>query len=71
MTAKIKTTVGSIYTIVKDNEVLKLNGTADKSTMVASHIKNVKMGDFASLRSESYVSEAMMATQIAFSSLSK
>ena len=70
-TAKIKTTVGSLYTIVKDNAVLKLNGTADKSTMVASNIKNVKMGDFASLKSESYASEAIMAGQIALISLSK
>jgi hypothetical protein len=70
-TAKIKTTTKSLYTVVKDNAVLKLNGTADKSTMVASNIKNVKMADFASLRSESYVSEAMMANQIALSSLSK
>jgi len=38
---------------------------------VASNIKNVKLGDFASLRSESYASEDIMANQIALSSLSK
>jgi hypothetical protein len=70
-TAKVKTTVKSLYTVVKDNAVLKLNGTADKSTMVASNIKNVKMGDFASLRSESYASEDIMANQIALTRLSK
>ena len=70
-TAKIKTTAGSLYTVVKDNAVLKLNGTADKSTMIASNMKNVKLGDFASLRSESYASEAIMATRFAVSSLSK
>ena len=70
-TAKIKTTAGSLYTVVKDNAVLKLNGTADKSIMIASNMKNVKLGDFASLRSESYASEAMMATEFAVSSLSK
>jgi hypothetical protein len=70
-TAKIKTTAGSLYTVVKDNAVLKLNGTADKSTMIASNMKNVKLGDFASLRSESYASEAIMATEFAVSSLSK
>ena len=70
-TAKIKTTAESLYTVVKDNAVLKLNGTADKSTMVASNMKNVKLGDFASLRSESYASEAIMATKFAVSSLSK
>jgi hypothetical protein len=70
-TAKIKTIAESLYTVVKDSAVLKLNGTADKSIMIASNMKNVKLGDFASLRSESYASEAMMATEFAVSSLSK
>ncbi|MCX2432162.1 GIN domain-containing protein [Pedobacter sp. GR22-10] len=62
-TAKIKTTAGSLYTIVKDDAVLKLNGTADQSTMIASNMKNVKLGDFASLKSESYASEAIMEAE--------
>jgi len=62
-TAKIKTTAGSLYTVVNDDAVLKLNGTADQSTMVASNIKNLRIADFASLRSESYASEAIMAAQ--------
>jgi hypothetical protein len=70
-TAKIKTTAKSLYTVVKENAVLKLNGTADKSTMVASNVKNVKLADFVSLSSESYVSEAMTANQFSVSSLSK
>jgi hypothetical protein len=70
-TAKIKTTAESLYTIVKDDAVLKLNGTAGQSTMVATNMKNVKMADFASLRSESYASEAIMAAEVAAISLSK
>jgi hypothetical protein len=70
-TAKIKTTAQSLYTIVKDDAVLKLNGTARQSTMVATNMKNVKMADFASLRSESYASEAIMAAEVATISLSK
>ncbi|MBB6236920.1 hypothetical protein HDC90_001537 [Pedobacter sp. AK013] len=62
-TAKIKTTTGSLYTIVKDDAVLKLNGTADQSTMIASNMKNVKLADFASLKSESYASEAIMEAE--------
>ena len=58
-TAKIKTTAGSLYTIVKDDAVLKLNGTAGQSTMIASNMKNVKLADFASLKSASYASEAL------------
>ena len=59
-TAKIKTTAGSLYTVIKDDAVLKLNGTASESTLIASNIKNLKVADFASLKSVSYASEAMM-----------
>jgi len=62
-TAKIKTTTGSLYTIVKDDAVLKLNGTANQSTMIASNMKNVKLADFASLKSASYASEAIMESE--------
>lgn len=61
--AKIKTTAGSLYTIVKDDAVLKLNGTAGQSTMIASNMKNVKLADFASLKSESYASESIMEAE--------
>lgn len=57
---KIKTSAKSLYTVVKDDAILKLHGTADKSTMVASNMKNVKLSDFASLKHESYASEAIM-----------
>jgi hypothetical protein len=70
-TAKIKTTAGSLYTVVKDDAYLKLNGTADKSTMVASNMKNVKLSDFASLKSESYASEAIMSAEKTAMILSK
>ena len=59
-TAKIKTTAESLYTVIKDDAVLKLNGTASESTLIASNIKNLKVADFASLKSVSYASEAMM-----------
>jgi hypothetical protein len=62
-TAKIKTTAGSLYTVVKEDAVLKLNGTAAQSTMIASNIKNVKLADFASLKSELYASESIMEAE--------
>ena len=58
--AKIKTTAGSLYTIVKDDAVLKLNGTASESTMIASNMNNVKLADFAALKSSSFASQAIM-----------
>lgn len=61
--AKIKTTAKSLYTVVKDDAVLKLKGTADESTMIASNMKNIKAADFATLRSKSYASEAIMKSE--------
>jgi hypothetical protein len=59
-TAKINTKATSLYTIVKDNARLKLNGSADESTMVASNMKNIRLNDFACLKSSSYATEAIM-----------
>jgi len=58
--AKVTTTAASLYSVVNDDAVLKLNGTANQSTLVASNMKNVKLGNFASLKSESYASENIM-----------
>ncbi|MEJ7559938.1 MAG: DUF2807 domain-containing protein [Pedobacter sp.] len=70
-TAKIKTTAESLYTVVKDNASLKLNGSADKSTMIAVNMKNVKLADFASLKSESFASEEIMTADKNAMTLSK
>ncbi len=59
-TAKIKATVSSIYSVVSDNAVLKISGAADQSTIVASNMNNVKLNDFASLKSSQFASEAIM-----------
>lgn len=58
--AKIKTTAKSIYTVVKEEAVVKLNGTAVHSTLIASNMKNVKMANFACMKSESYVPDSVM-----------
>lgn len=70
-TARIKTTATSLYTVVKDDAVLKLNGTAAESTMVASNSKNVKLGDFVSLKSVSYASETIMDAEKTAMTLAK
>ncbi|WP_231427849.1 MULTISPECIES: GIN domain-containing protein [Pedobacter] len=62
-TVKIKATAGSLYTVVKEDAVLKLNGTADQSTMIASNTKNINLDKFASKKSSSYASEAIMNTE--------
>jgi len=60
-TAKIKTTATSLYTVVKEDAVLKLNGTAVESTMIANNMKNVKLADFASRKSESFIADEVIA----------
>ncbi|WP_214227384.1 DUF2807 domain-containing protein [Pedobacter sp. B4-66] len=51
-TAKIKSTVGSLYTVISDDAVLKMSGSSDEHTLIASNMENVKFDDFASLRTE-------------------
>ncbi|MDQ1140722.1 GIN domain-containing protein [Pedobacter agri] len=70
-TAKIKTTAASLYTVVKEDAVLKLNGTAVESTMIASNMKNVKLADFASRKSESLIADEVIAADKVAMSLAK
>ncbi|MFD2284978.1 hypothetical protein GJU39_17400 [Pedobacter petrophilus] len=70
-TAKIKTTATSLYTVVNDDAVLKLNGTAAESTMIAANAKNLKLSDFVSARSVSYSSEAIMTADKTAMTLAK
>lgn len=51
-TAKIKSTVGSLYTVISDDAVLKMSGSSDEHTLIASNMENVKFDEFASLRTE-------------------
>ncbi|WP_316809651.1 GIN domain-containing protein [Pedobacter agri] len=70
-TAKIKTTATSLYTVVKEDAVLKLNGTAVESTMIASNMKNVKLADFASRKSESFIADEVTAADKVAATLAK
>ncbi|MCX3264733.1 GIN domain-containing protein [Pedobacter agri] len=70
-TAKIKTTAASLYTVVKEDAVLKLNGTAVESTMIASNMKNVKLADFASRKSESFITDDLMTADQTAMTLAK
>ena len=55
-TAKVKANAGSVYTVIKDDAVLKINGTAKEHVLVASNMKNARMRNFVSLKTESRVS---------------
>ncbi|MET0570971.1 MAG: DUF2807 domain-containing protein [Pedobacter agri] len=70
-TAKIKTTAASLYTVVKEDAVLKLNGTAVESTLIASNMKNVKLADFASRKSEAFITDDLMTANQTAMTLAK
>ena len=55
-TAKVKANAGSVYTVIKDDAILKMNGTAKEHVLVASNMKNARMKNFVSLKTESRVS---------------
>jgi len=58
-TAKVKTTTKSLYTVIKDDAVLKMSGTADEHILVADNMNNAKLRSFVSLRTESTLSGAL------------
>ncbi|TDQ10917.1 GIN domain-containing protein [Pedobacter metabolipauper] len=63
-TAKVKTTAGSLYTVVNDDAVLRLNGSADEHTLIAANLKNTKLDNFVSKNSTATVI-AMKAVKLA------
>lgn len=58
-TAKVKATTKSLYTVITENAVLKMSGTADEHILVADNIRSAKLRNFISLRTESRVSGAL------------
>nr|WP_068889925.1 DUF2807 domain-containing protein [Pedobacter panaciterrae] len=59
-TAKIKSTVGSLYTVISDDAVLMMSGSSDEHTLIASNMENVKFNDFASLKTENLSAEVIL-----------
>ena len=59
-TAKISANVESLYSVISDKAVLKINGSADQHSLVASNLKNVKYNNFYSLNTRQYATQAIM-----------
>lgn len=57
--AKVKLSAisASLYTVVSDDAVLKMSGSTDQHTLIASNMKNVKLDSFVSLRTSSRVAD--------------
>ena len=47
----------SLYTVVSDDAILKLSGSTDQHTLIATNLKNVKLDSFVSLRTSSRVAD--------------
>jgi hypothetical protein len=51
--AKISAMSASLYTVVSEDAVLKMSGSTDEHTLIASNMKNVKLNSFSSLSTSS------------------
>jgi len=50
---KLNAVVGSLYTVISDNATLKMNGSAEEHTLMASNMSNIKFGDFVCVHTKS------------------
>ncbi|RZM20461.1 MAG: hypothetical protein EOO88_36130 [Pedobacter sp.] len=55
--AKLSAMSGSLYTVVSDDATLKMSGSTDQHTLIASNMRNVKLDSFVSLRTSSRVAD--------------
>jgi hypothetical protein len=49
---KVDAKVGDLYTVINEDAVLKMSGATDKHTLMASNMKNVKLDNFVSLKTD-------------------
>ena len=50
---KLNAVVGSLYTVISDDAALKMNGSAEEHTLMASNMSNIKFGDFVCVHTKS------------------
>ena len=55
--AKLNAISGSLYTVVSDDATLKMSGSTDQHTLIASNMRNVKFDSFVSMRTESRIAD--------------
>lgn len=60
--AKVTAMTGSLYTVVNDDATLKMSGSANEHTLLASNMKNVKLADFVSIKTN-HKSPAVQKTE--------
>lgn len=60
--AKIRVSANAetLYTVVKDRAVLKINGSASQHSMVAANMKNIKFNNFYCANTKQYATQAIM-----------
>ncbi|WP_256004376.1 MULTISPECIES: GIN domain-containing protein [Pedobacter] len=60
---KVSAITGDLYTVVKEDAVLKMSGTAGQHTLVAGNMKNVKLDNLVAQKTIRKAPEMMIATQ--------
>ncbi|EDM34001.1 hypothetical protein PBAL39_22857 [Pedobacter sp. BAL39] len=50
---RVNAVIGSLYTVINDTATLKMNGSAEEHTLMASNMNNIKFGDFVCAHTKS------------------
>ncbi|EDM35527.1 hypothetical protein PBAL39_07565 [Pedobacter sp. BAL39] len=62
---KLNAVVGSLYTVISDNASLKMNGSAEEHTLMASNMNNIKFGDFVCAHTKSVPAQTLKVAGLA------
>jgi len=63
--ARVSAMTGSLYTVISDDATLKMSGSANEHTLMASNMKNVKFADFVSLKTKTQHKNSVTTNQLA------
>ena len=58
--AKLNAMSGSLYTVVSDDATLKMSGSTDQHTLIASNMRNVRFDSFVSMKTDSRLAGAVV-----------
>lgn len=62
---KVNAAVGSLYTVINDAATLKMNGSAEEHTLMASNMGNIKFGDFVCANTKMVAAKDAMVAALA------
>lgn len=62
---KVNAVIGSLYTVINDDATVKMNGSAEEHTLMASNMSNLKFGDFVCTNTKSVPAKAISVALLA------